>query len=100
MNLFLVLNRTSDLFALLTREISWPTLEINFIFLQMQCIVLYVNFGLSCVDKRWLDVNQKLNLFHSYTRLPMVIKVVKPQQGRRKLGVGVGVCESIHNIFG
>ena len=32
MKLFLVLNRISHLFALLIREISWSTLEINFIF--------------------------------------------------------------------
>ena len=32
MKLFLVLNRISHLFALLTREISWSTLEIDFIF--------------------------------------------------------------------
>ena len=32
MRLFLVLNRISHLLALLTREISWSTLEINFIF--------------------------------------------------------------------
>ena len=31
-NLFHVLNRISDSFALLTHEISWSTLEINFIF--------------------------------------------------------------------
>ena len=30
--LFLVLNRISHSFTLLTREISWSTLEINFIF--------------------------------------------------------------------
>ena len=32
MKLFLVLNRISHSFALLTREISWSTLEINSIF--------------------------------------------------------------------
>ena len=32
MKLFLVLKWISDLFALLAREISWSTLEINFIF--------------------------------------------------------------------
>ena len=32
MKLFLVLNRISHSFALLTCEISWSTLEINFIF--------------------------------------------------------------------
>ena len=32
MKLFLVLNRISHSFALFTREISWSTLEINFIF--------------------------------------------------------------------
>ena len=32
MKLFLVLNKISHSFALLTREISWSTLEINFIF--------------------------------------------------------------------
>ena len=32
MKLFLELNRISHLFALLTRDISWSTLEINFIF--------------------------------------------------------------------
>ena len=32
MKLFLVLNRISHSFALLTRKISWSTLEINFIF--------------------------------------------------------------------
>ena len=32
MKLFLVLNRVPDSLVLLTREISWSTLEINFIF--------------------------------------------------------------------
>ena len=43
MKLFLVLNKISHSFALLTREISWSTLEINFIFPHIPCIILYLN---------------------------------------------------------
>ena len=40
MKLFLVLNRISQSFALLTREISWSTLEINFIFPHIHVLFL------------------------------------------------------------
>ena len=39
--LFLVLNRISHSFALLTREISWSTLEINFIFPHIHVLFSY-----------------------------------------------------------
>ena len=44
MKLFLVLNRISHSFALLTREISWSTLEINFIFPH-----IHVLFSIYCI---------------------------------------------------
>ena len=44
MKLFLVLNRISHSFALLTCEISWSTLEINFIFLHIRIILYLIIF--------------------------------------------------------
>ena len=41
MKLFLVLNRISHSFVLLTREISWSILETDFIFPHIPCIILY-----------------------------------------------------------
>ena len=46
LKLFLMLNRISHSFALFTREISWSTLETNFIFphtLYNTFAVLYLN---------------------------------------------------------
>ena len=42
MKLFLVLNRISHSFALLTREISWSTLKITFHISAHPCIILYL----------------------------------------------------------
>ena len=49
MKLFLVLNRMSHSFALPTREISWSTLEINFIFPHMYYSLYNKRSILSCV---------------------------------------------------
>ena len=48
MKLFLVLNRISHSFALLTREISWSTLEINFIFPHIHVLfsIYYITMAL------------------------------------------------------
>ena len=48
MKLFLVLNRISHSFAFITHEISWSTLEINFIFLYLttwfvNCSLVFYN---------------------------------------------------------
>ena len=42
MKLFLMLNRISHSFALLTRKISWSTLEINFIFVHIHVFSIYL----------------------------------------------------------
>ena len=60
MKLFLVLNRISHSFALLTREISWSTLEINFIFPHIH-VLFSINTG---------------NLVHCMHVLPTTIRVV------------------------
>ena len=46
MKLFLVLNRMSQSFALLTREISWSTFETNFIFPHIYVLyyALYISY--------------------------------------------------------
>ena len=41
MKLFLVLNRISHSFTLFTREISWSTLEVNFIFPHIHVFCIY-----------------------------------------------------------
>ena len=53
-NVFLVLNRISHLFALLTREISWSTLENKFHISAHPCIIL------SIISISILTLNNKL----------------------------------------
>ena len=63
MKLFLVLNRISHSFALLTREISWSTLEINFIFLHIR--VLFPIYSVGTSNVRWKRVPKNRSLFIS-----------------------------------
>ena len=68
MKLFLVLNRISHSFALLTREISWSALERNFIFLHTH--VLF-----SVYYYHYIIISWKHAIAHAVSALPLTAEL-------------------------